>query len=241
MLSTHCYPQDTLKLCVADSTWFPFIIIKKDVVTGVYIDILTKASEPLGYKLEIDAIPWKRCLHITETGQFDGIAGVSYQQSRAEYLNYPNDINTPSSTNFQLSQVDYVAVTHAHTKFRFSGDVQQLPTPIRSPLGFSIGKELEALGLEVDNAALNDDANIKKLLRDRDGSVILIREMALLLANNNPDLIIHPHPLKSKSYFLAFSKKAQISQDEKIKLWRSIERVRDDKKFISKTLERYRQ
>jgi len=239
MLSTHSYGQNTLKLCVADSTWFPFIIIQKDIISGVYIDILNKASEPLAYKIKVDSIPWKRCLHLTKTGQYDGIAGVSYQQSRAEYLSYPKNINTSNSSKYQLSQVDYVIVTHARTKFSFSGDVQQLPTPIRSPLGFSIGKELEALGLKVDNAALNDEANLKKLLRDQKGSAILIREMADLLVNNNPELNIHPRPLKSKSYFLAFSKKAKLSQNEQMKIWKKIKRVRKDKKFISKILERY--
>jgi len=239
ILSATSYAQDTLKLCVADSTWFPFVIIKKEAISGVYVDILTKASGPLGYKLKFDAIPWKRCLHLTKAGQFDGIAGVSFQQSRAEYLSYPKNTHTSRNSKYQLSQVDYVIVTHSDTKFSFSGDAQQLPTPIRSPLGFSIGIELEALGLEVDNAALNDEANLKKLLRDQDGSVILIREMAHLLLKNNPELHIHPRPLKSKSYFLAFSKKTNLSQDEKMKLWRKIESVRKDKKYISKILERY--
>jgi len=238
-LSTASYAQDKLKLCVADSTWFPFIIIKKEAISGVYIDILIKSSKPLGYTIKVDAIPWKRCLHLTKTGQYDGIAGVSYQQSRTEFLSYPKDINSSESSKFQLSQVDYVIVTHSSTKFSFNGNVQQLPSPIRSPLGFSIGKELEALGLEVDNAALNDDANLKKLLRDKSGSVILIREMAHFLINNNPDLLIHPHPLKSKSYFLAFSKRTELSKNEKIKLWEGISKVRDDKAFIRKTLESY--
>lgn len=239
VLSTASYAQDKLKLCVADSTWFPFIIIKKEAISGVYIDILIKSSKPLGYTIKVDAIPWKRCLHLTKTGQYDGIAGVSYQQSRTEFLSYPKDINSSESSKFQLSQVDYVIVTHSSTKFSFNGNVQQLPSPIRSPLGFSIGKELEALGLEVDNAALNDDANLKKLLRDKSGSVILIREMAHFLINNNPDLLIHPHPLKSKSYFLAFSKRTELSKNEKIKLWEGISKVRDDKAFIRKTLESY--
>lgn len=239
VLSTASYAQNPLKLCVADSTWFPFLIIKEEVISGIYIDILTKASETLGYQIQIDAVPWKRCLLLTKTGEYDGIAGVSFQQSRAEFLSYPKEMNSPEKSKFQLSQVDYVIVTHARTKFSFSGDVQQLPTPIRSPLGFSIGKELQALGLDVDNAALSDDANLKKLLRDKNGSVILIREMAHLLANNNPDLLIHPRPLKSKSYFLAFSKKTKLPQDEKIKLWESISKVRGDKDFISKILEHY--
>jgi len=239
VLSTETYAQDNLKLCVADSTWFPFIIIKKEVISGLYIDILIKSSKPLGYTIKIDAIPWKRCLHLTKTGQYDGIAGVSYQQSRTEFLSYPKEINSSESSKFQLSQVDYVIVTHSSTNFSFSGDAQQLPSPIRSPLGFSIGKELEALGLDVDNAALNDDANLKKLLRDQNGSAVLIREMAHLLIKNNPDLLIHPRPLKSKSYFLAFSKRTKLSKNEKIKLWEGVSKVRDDKAFIRKTLESY--
>jgi hypothetical protein len=57
---------------------------QKNVISGAYIDISTKASAPFSYQLKIDANPWKRCLHLTKTGQYDGIAGISYQQSRAE-------------------------------------------------------------------------------------------------------------------------------------------------------------
>ena len=163
-ISISSHAKSTLKLCVSDSTWFPFIIVKKDRISGVYIDILIAASDPLDYEIEVDAIPWKRCLQLTKVGRYDGIAGVSYQQSRAKYLSYPEDITAESHSEYQLSQVDYVAVTHIQTKFSYTGDLLQLPPPVRSPLGYSIGKELEALGLEVDNGALSDQANFNKLL-----------------------------------------------------------------------------
>ena len=110
---------------------------------------------------------------------------------------------------------------------------------MRSPLGYSIGKELEALGLEVDNGALSDQANFKKLLRDQNGSVILIREMAHLLANNNPNLGIHSKALKSKSYFLALSKKSKTSKNTHQGLWKQIKKVHEDQLFINEVFERY--
>lgn len=232
---------DTLKLCVSDSNWHPYVIIEGNEVSGIYIDMLTSAVELLSHEIEFEILPWKRCLHQTKEGKYDGIAGVSYQEKRAVYLDYPNDTNHSTHSEFRLSQVEYVVVTMQEDAHKFSGDVKTLPVPIRSPLGFSIGIELEKQGLLVDNAALNDSANIRKLRRDKTGSVVLIKEMALLLINNNSDLTIHKQPLKSKAYFLAFSKKTKLTQHQKAQLWNAGKNIRKNKVFMHKTFAKYHQ
>ena len=64
--------------------------------------------------------------------------------------------------------------------------------------------------------------------------------MALLLANHNPTLFIHSQPLKSKSYFLAFSKKTKFSDNDKNELWIEAQHVRSNQAFISSALKHYR-
>jgi len=232
---------ETLKLCVSDSNWYPFVIIKENTVSGAYVDILNATIKSLPHEIQFVALPWKRCLQQAQNGKYDGIAGVSFQNKRAKYLNYPSDINNLKTSSFQLSQVEYVIVTMSDTRFEYRGDAREIPSPLRSPFGFSIGVELEKQGLIVDNAALSDEANILKLRRDQSGSVILIREMANLLVANHPDLLIHKLPLKSKSYFLAFSKKSKLTSEQKKQFWRAGKVIREDKALISKIYEKYRQ
>ena len=72
--------------------------------------------------------------------------------------------------------------------------------------------------------------------------VVVIPEMAEKL-NQNPaykgKLKISQKPWKSKSYFLPFSKKSKISDQDIRRLWDEIEKVREDALFMAEQARKY--
>ena len=117
IFSFSAFASDTLRLCVSDSNWHPFVIIENGNVSGAYIDILMESIKAFPLDIEFIPIPWKRCLQLTESGDFDGIAGVSYQDKRAKFLSYPSDTHLTDPSSFHLSQVNYVVVTMNNIDF----------------------------------------------------------------------------------------------------------------------------
>lgn len=223
---------DPLKLCTSDINWYPYTYMEGNKLKGLYIDMLNSVEKSSKTDFQITALPWKRCLALATKGKFDGVLGISFLKERAEYIDYPPDVEYLNISDFRLSQVTYVAVGMKAARKRYDGTPGSLPEPVRVPLGFSIGVELKQKGVDVDDGAYSDEINIKKLIKHRSGSVVLTKKIASLYAHQNNDLIIYEQPLKTKSYFLAFSKKTHLSDSEKQQIWQAIKSVRENTKLM---------
>ncbi len=108
----------------------------------------------------------------------------------------------------------YVVLTMKNFPHEFNGSLQQLPTPIRVARGYSITADLERTLKENVEVGKSDEINIKKLLRDMNGSVIVYssffdKHLYLNYIKNNEiykKIKIHKTPYTINSYFLYFSK-----------------------------------
>ena len=131
--------------------------------------------------------------------------------------------------------------TEKLTQDKYNGDVKTLPTPVRAPLGYSIVDDLRASELKV--ITNNTSRNLKSIDRLQKGCVITPPENAarLIKALELEDrLKVHSKPVKSKSYFMLFSKKAaNFKQPEIEKIWDEIARLRDDEQFMKQLFEKY--
>ena len=240
--STLARAEGEIKICMDESDWYPFSIVKDGKGAGIHLDIINKALSNLGYTSKFRVMPWKRCLIEAKRGHFDAVATASFNQVRAEFLDYPKSAATEKRSDYRVMQVEYVVVTMKGSDYKFDGDIKTIPHPIRAPRGYSVVGDLEKQGLVVDDNAANDEINIKKLLREKRGSVVIIPEMAKMLSlqpEYKNKLTISETPWQSKSYFLPFSKLTNLSESDKALIWSEIKKTREDALFMAESTEKY--
>ena len=241
-LSTVAKAESTINICMDESDWYPFTFVKNGKGAGIHVDIIKKALSYLEYDFKFRSMPWKRCLNEAKLGRFDAVATASFNQTRAEFLDYPEGAGKVYKSSYRVMQVEYVVVTLMGDSYTFDGNIQTIPRPIRAPRGYSIVGDLEKLGLVVDDNAANDEVNIMKMLREKRGSVVVIPEMVRMLSQKpayRDKLSISETPWTSKSYFLPFSKRSKLSNSAKVSIWSEIKKIRENELFMSQSAEKY--
>ncbi len=233
--------RPNLQLCSDINLWFPFTFVEDRQVRGLHVDIVSTALDQLGWQAQFTPMPWKRCLQEAEQGRIDAIVTASYQAQRARYLFFPADAAHATRSHWRVTQVEYVLVTLRDSSYQFNGDLRDIPQPARAPYGYSIADDLAAAGLRLDLAP-GDENNFRKLLRDRSGVVVTIPEMADLLMQQQEfarKLKRLPQPIKSKSYFLSFSRAGRLDAEQRQAIWDQIVAVREDRVLMSRFSQAY--
>lgn len=242
LLPTVARSENVIKICMDESNWYPFTIVKKGKSAGLHIDIIKEAFKNLEYAYKFSVMPWKRCLNSAKYGYYDAVATASFNDVRAVFLDYPEGAEKEHRSSYRLMQVEYVVVTLKGNNYIFDGNIQTIPHPIRAPRGYSIVGDLEKLGLAVDDNAASDKVNIMKLLREGRGSVVIIPEMASMLSEQpafRDKLTVSEVPWTSKSYFLPFSKQSKLADSVKISVWAEIKKIRENALFMTQAAEKY--
>jgi polar amino acid transport system substrate-binding protein len=241
-MSMTVLAEQKVTICSDNNFWYPFTLVKDGQPSGIHIDIISRALSNLGYSAEFKALPWKRCLKDAEKGKMDGIATASYKDARAEFLHYPDDAKDAKKSPNRVMQVEYVVVTAAGDSYEFDGNIEGLPTPVFAPRGYSIAEDLKGKGVKVDDSASGDEKNIKKLLRKGEGSVVTIPEVVKVLSQKSAykgKLKISEMPIKSKSYYLPISKKSNLSDSDRAKIWSEIAKIRDNADVMAEIAAKY--
>ncbi len=234
--------SNVTRVCLDESEWYPFTLVEGGTASGIHIDIIKRAFDRVGATVHFLPMPWRRCLREAMRGRVDAVGTASFNEKRAAYLRYPDDAANEKNSRYRVAQVEYVILTLEIDPFQFNGDVATLPKPVRAPRGYSVVADLNRLGVEVDDNSASDEVNIKKLLREKRGSVVIIPEMAKKLgqqASYKGRLKISEKPWKSKSYFLPFSKKSTVSDQTIQAVWVEIEAARNDIDFMDMQTARY--
>lgn len=231
-----------LRLCSDDNFWYPFTFHEKRVAKGLHIDVIKQALVDLGYEFVIDPIPWKRCLAAAKQGSYDGVATASFKPERAEYMIYPPESDLDQQSRWRVTQVEFVVVSHLENPYNFDGNVKTLPPPVRVALGYSVGDDLQKQGIRIKSNGKGDVQNLKHLLRDKTGVVVTLPEVFNLMGKMigyRDALKLHKTPIKSKSYFIPFSKKGTLSEKEMLNIWQRIIEIREDPVVMSQFLLKY--
>ena len=235
-----------VKVCLEDSQWFPMIYKNyKGEISGVQVDIIKGALEKLNIKYSLNMLPWKRCLMKVSEGDYDAALGASYSDERSKYLYYPKNAKKNSMLNGKhnkrVAQSVYVAINLKSQNYIFDGNLSKVPVPVYIPAGFSIAEDLKGVGVLVDDGAKKDILNFKKLLRGEKGTVIAIEGFAKAYIESSDKkkfFSISSRSVKSKSNYLAFSKKSKIKSQVVGYIWDAIEVER--KKNITKLYRKHK-
>lgn len=238
-----------INICTDTNFWYPFTYVKDETkqVTGLHIDIINKALTNAGYEPHYKALPWKQCLSEAKAGHFDAVATVSYKTDRTSYLDYPADASQNGKSKERVTQVEYVVITPVKdakgnpSTYTYQGDIKTIPSPVRIPTGYSIVENLEQAGLKVEENPHSID-NFKKLVKEKTGSVVDLQDLTQHLASQpefSGQLKIVSDPIFSKSYFLAFAKKGNLTTEDQKKIWEAIAKVRENSEQMGQFLEKY--
>lgn len=230
----------SITLAVDERDWSPFTFQEKGRPSGMHIELVTHALQELGYEVKIIPYPRKRSIHNTNSGNVDGMISITFHPKLALTMTFPKDAAPAIESAWRIMQVDHVLVT-PKTGFDYSGDLKTLPMPVRIPQGETIGLDLKKAGLQVDEGR-SDILNFRKMVRDRDGSVVttsIIAERIIEAPAFKDKIKIHAIPISSQSYFLAFSRVSPFSYEEKQRIWNEIQKWRNDYVFMLQVFAKY--
>ncbi len=233
----------SISIVTDQAYWYPFTFVQKGQPKGIHIDVVQKALTNLNYSVNFYPKPWKRCLQDAKAGKYDAIVSASYKPERAQYLFYPEDASSAKKSAWRITQVAYVVITNASSPYLFNGDVTSLPSPVRTPLGYSISDDLKSAGVNVLEAPDIIDC-INQLVKSGRGSFITPPQNAVIWQADNRfkgRLKIHEMPIKSKSYYMGFAVKNQkLNQTEISAIWDEIAKVREDQVFMTRLFNEYK-
>ncbi len=241
ILAINVSHAKTINICTDMNTWYPFTYKEKGASRGMHVDIVAQALKNLRYDFKFTPVLWDRCLTMTTQGIYDALVSGSYKAKRAEKLYYPDDAATEKKSKWRIMQVEYILITPIDNPYEFKGDLKTLPTPIRAPTGYSIVDDLRAKNVKVITG--KNKRNLRNVARLKKGGVITIPSNARMLINKHGyknKLKIHDIPIKSKSYYMLFSKRsANLNKEDMLKIWGEIAKLRDDDKFMLKIQTKY--
>ncbi|MEN9868463.1 MAG: hypothetical protein RL748_4053 [Pseudomonadota bacterium] len=231
--------QTLIKLCYEDATYFPWQIKNGH---GLDNNLVEMAAQKIGVKVEMLAIPWKRCM--TEVG-YDTQAGgfaASYNLERASFAVYPMRDGKPDPGR-RMRYDSYSLYRLKGSSASWDGkQLSQLSGPVGVQLGYSIAVDLRKLGADVDESHINPELQLRKLLAGRvqlvalltlDGDKLLEQPgFAQKVERINPALVERP-------YFLIFNKEYYARNSKLVNdMWDALAQVRESEQF--KTLRQKR-
>ena len=158
------HAEEPLTLCHEDRDSYPWVL--RDG-SGLNLELLAQVAEALQLRLQLVAVPWKRCLAGLEDGHYDGAFAASFQAERLAMGRYP----TPAEGDLDVSKRLHLSL---YALYRRRGDqldwdgqrLLGLQGRIGSLSGFSIVDFLRQHGAEVDETS-RDPLELLHMLRTK--------------------------------------------------------------------------
>ncbi len=76
--------SETLRLVT--EAWAPYVYDENGLATGLDYEITREVLRRLGVELELQFLPWKRCLVALEQGQADGVLDIFHLPERESQM-----------------------------------------------------------------------------------------------------------------------------------------------------------
>jgi ABC-type amino acid transport substrate-binding protein len=240
-LAINIFPK-VITITCTDQDWYPFIFSEDSEYSGMHLDIVKDALTNLGYSYEIYPYPLRRAIVLVNEGRYDAVMAIPYSDYY-ENLEFPKGAESKNESEYRIMQVDQVLITLKSLDYKYNGNRDYIPNPIRLLFG------MEELALKLDNGKMrfefvkSDNQNFKKLIRDKHGSIIATTIVAENMMENEEfkqQIKIHSKPITSQSYYLAFAKNSKnLSEAEKQKIWNEIKRLREDYIYMMQIYAKY--
>ena len=214
--------EHTVRLCFENTSNPPFYYGENMVLDqhpGLTIDVLRAVAKVAGVSLELERMPWKRCILLLKKNQIDGAFEISYKPQRESYAVYPK-LQGKLDQQRYLHSLSYYLYTLDDSPMNWDGKrIENINSSLAAVAGYSIIGDLRAEGYPVLEG-VSQKANLEMLWRGRVGGLAQIDTMTDgIIKNSRPDKFTgvkkHPIPLRSKLYYLVFSKQ-YIAQNKPV-------------------------
>ncbi|MBL8470953.1 MAG: transporter substrate-binding domain-containing protein [Rhodocyclaceae bacterium] len=232
MFAATAVAGETLALCVEKADVRPW---RTQDGGGLNIDLLNRVAGNLGLRFDYRGMPWKRCLAELKANAVAGAIGASFKADRLELAVYPG--GNPPDASKRLNVDRYVVLRRKGAKVDWDGKAfSYLDGAVGIQLGYSVGDQLRAMGVKVDEGTQKGAELLHKLAAGRLAAAAMLDGEAVFVLDTNPALAaeiqILPQPLVEKPYFLVFSHEFARSQaDLAGRIWQAIATVRNSAEY----------
>ncbi len=223
---------EVLKFCFESADVLPWRAVG---AKGLNFELINAAAKKAGVQVEYLALPWKRCLSELKANAVDGAFAASFKADRLEMGAYPgvSAAGAPEpDASKRLYMDSYVVVRKKGVAVQWDGKAfSSLDGAVGIQLGYSVGDQLKALGLSVDDGSTAVRDLMLKLLAGRVGAAAIGGSDAKSLLLQDPKLArqieVLPIPLVEKPYYLLLSHQMMAARAElATHLWQAIEKER---------------
>jgi polar amino acid transport system substrate-binding protein len=218
-----------LRFCAEDENSYPWMLKERPGLNQVMMDLL---ATHLGQRIHIERQPWRRCLLSLKSGWVDGAFKASYSEERLANGRYPMKDGKLDLERRMLDE-SYHLYRRKGSAFHWDGRADaQLAGTIGAQAGFSVVKQLRALGFQVDEGSRVPEAILTKLRLERIDAAALQTQQGDHLLRIQPLLgsaIERMEPaLASKPYFLMLSHQL-ATRDPQLaeRIWDGVATVRE--------------
>jgi polar amino acid transport system substrate-binding protein len=194
-----------------------------------FIDMINSQSE---LDMNIQYIPWKRCLRDVELGDIDGAFALVHTSKRDSQFSYPKDLDNQLDRSKRIWTVKYPVFVPNESKLDWDGvNFNQSDILLSAPFGFVAYEKLKEVGvlsegyldkvraLELVNSARLDGYVVEQSIGEN-----LLREMQLTEKFKTLET-----PFLSTDWYLVLSNDYVEKHPEKAtRLWDLLEQVREE-------------
>lgn len=204
--------------------------------SGLNFELLNRVARRANVTFRYEPAPWRRCFSEMHKGAVSGVLGASFKPERMEFGAYPG--GNPADARRSVYSERYLLVRRKGDKVDWDGSaIRHLDGPVAVQNGYSVGGDLRAINVGIDDGARSAADNLNKLLAGRVGAVaILAGEFSSLLGKEpalRDKVEALPRPLVEKPYYLILSHQLLKTRPEVAeRIWSQIEAVRQSKEYL---------
>lgn len=238
--------EKVVRICLDETEAAPLSFEDADgTVRGINADLARIPLEALGYKVEFKRLPWRRCIdHEIRSGASDAALSAAWSKAREEYAWFPRNADADGRvcrSPYALICNGPVLLVPVESAYRFKGNRQDVPQPVRITLGYAQVAEYRQRRIKVDEGP-SDLANVSKMLRDGTGSALVWRTVIPSLeegpATKGRFRIVDEFNELSDG-FLPFSKSGKLTQAEVERVWEEMAKRRADPAYEKRIITSY--
>lgn len=219
--------------CTEDDESYPWLLKNRLGATSFQ---MRQVEKMLGIRINIVALPWKRCVVEVQNGALHAVIKISYSPQRAETLGVYPMLGDKLDQNKRLHTDSYSLFRVKGAPVQWDGKVLKVEGPVGAQTGFSILEYLQKLGAQTDDGGRSADSHLHKMLLGRLAAVALqTQEGDNSIASNQQfsERLERMQPvLQEKPYFLVFSRQFYAKYPEYAQeVWNAIEVVRESEEY----------
>lgn len=158
LLACLSAPALAERLRLVSDEWAPYVFQANGKPQGIDYEVTREVLKRLGIELDMQFLPWKRCLALVEAGQADGVLDIFQLDTRKAYMIYPDE---------PLSHVEFVLFQKRSQQPAISQLQDLAGLTVGTSPGYAYGPAFNDSALFKRESAPTHEANFGKLVLGR--------------------------------------------------------------------------